>query len=311
MPKLDPGIVKYLQRINEETAGFKAPRNIEEQRWNTERRHAVWRKAAPDHIQTLNWWIGLPGREIPIRIYRRNDIGGKAPVILYFHGGGFVASSYDTHDAITWGIADETHAAVISVNYRRAPENPYPAATSDSYEVLNWVVANQDWLGLDSERLLVAGDSAGGCLAAVLARTAMEKSGPPIRMQALLYPCLDTRFDRDSMRKNQDPMLTSEMMAQFWSLYLAGDMQINDPRAVPMRARNYAGLPPAYVVVGEYDPLHDEVHEYAERLRQGNVQTEFRSVAGCIHGFFRARFVSEVADAEFKRLCRALRQALN
>jgi acetyl esterase len=308
-PDLEAGIRAYLARIDQQAGALPAPRSVEERRWFTERRHSVWRMPPPDSVRILDWWIALEGREVPIRIYRREG-ASRPPVVLYFHGGGFVASSYVTHDAITWGLAQQTGALVVSVNYRRAPENPYPAAPQDCYAALEWVVRHADLLDADASRIAVAGDSAGGCLAAVVAGMTLDRGGPPLRMQALLYPCVDTRSDRPSMNADCDPMLSKASMAWFWDAYLQGNVQTVDPMAVPMRRNSLAGLPPAFLAVGEFDPLRDETEEYASRLRGDGVAAECRVVPGCIHGFYRARFVSEVARAEFDRLCDALVDAL-
>ncbi|MFA7667128.1 MAG: alpha/beta hydrolase [Burkholderiaceae bacterium] len=309
MNDFEPGIRKYLERIEREVGALATPRSIEERRWLTEARHSVWKVPAPDDVSWFDWWIALPGREIPVRVYRP-QAEGRLPVVLYIHGGGFVASSYATHDAITWGIARQTGALVISVNYRRAPENPYPAAPDDCLATLDWIVEHADLLGADPRRLAVAGDSAGGCLATVLAAHCADRGRPGLRMQALLYPCLDTRFDRRSMVDDRDPMLSREAMRFFWDAYLGGRLDTDDARAVPMRRASLAGLAPAYLLVGEFDPLRDETLEYAERLRGDGVATECRVLPGCIHGLLRARFVSEAASEAFDRLCDALRQAL-
>lgn len=310
MNDLEPGIRKYLERISREAGGLPAPRSIEERRWFTEKRHSVWKAPPPADVSWFDWWIGLAGHEVPVRIYRP-EASGRLPVVLYIHGGGFVASSYATHDAITWGIAQQSGAIVVSVNYRRAPENPYPAAPNDCLAALDWVVANAAMLDADAERIAVVGDSAGGCLATVIAAMCVERGRPAIRLQALLYPCLDTRFDRQSMTEDRDPMLSRESMRFFWDAYLQGQFETNDPHAVPMRRESLADLPPAYLVVGELDPLRDETLEYAQRLAHDRVPVDCRVVPGCIHGLFRARFVSDVAKDEFDRLCEALRAALS
>jgi acetyl esterase len=171
-------------------------------------------------------------------------------------------------------------------------------------------MGNADLLDADSSRLALAGDSAGGCLATVVAGMAAQRYGHALRMQALLYPCLDTRTDRQSMQADRDPMLRAETMQYFWNTYLEGCLTSTDALAVPMRRDSLAGLPPAFLAVGEFDPLLDETEEYARRLRQDGVATEFRRVEGCIHGFYRARFVSDMARVEFDHLCLALRRAL-
>lgn len=307
--RFEPGIQAYLRKIRETVPIHPRPRDIEERRRNTERTHSVWWRPAPDTIETLDWWVGLPGREIAIRLYRRRG-AETPPVVLYLHGGGFVASSYVTHDAITWGLAERTGALVISVNYRRAPENPYPAAPDDCFGVLDWVHRHREWLDADVDRIAVVGDSAGGCLATALAMLARDRGGPPLRLQALLYPGIDPDLTRPSHRRDLDPMLRLDMMDYFWDAYLPGRRDTRDPIAAPIRATRLDGLPPAYIAVGEFDPLHDESEAYAAMLRAAGVPVEFRCVAGSIHGFLRARFVSDSASAEFEHLCTVLQATL-
>jgi acetyl esterase len=307
--RFEPGIRAYLKRIRDTVPIHPKPRDIEERRRNTERTHSVWKRPAPDHIETLDWWVGLPGREVSIRLYRRRGIE-RPPVVLYLHGGGFVASSYVTHDTVTWGLAEQTGALVISVNYRRAPENPYPAATDDCFAVLDWVARHGEFLDADTTRIAAVGDSAGGCLATALAMLVRDRGGPPLRLQALLYPGIDPDITRESHRRDLDPMLRTDMMDCFWDAYLPGARDTRDPIAVPIRATRLDGLPPAYIAVGEFDPLLDETRAYAGMLRDAGVPVAYREVAGSIHGFLRARFASDSARVEFDRLCAAIVEAL-
>lgn len=309
MSIFEPGIEAYLKEIRNTVGIHPKPNSVEERRRNTDRTHSVWKRPAPDTIETLNWWVGLPGREVPIRLYKHKGVANP-PVVLYIHGGGFVSSSYDTHDTITWGIAELTKALVISVHYRRAPENPFPAAPDDCFEVLKWVARHGDFLDADTDRIAVVGDSAGGCLAASLAIQARDRHGPRLLIQALLYPGLDPIKNRPSSTRDLDPMLTSQMMDYFWDAYLPGNRNTRDPIAAPIRATQLSDLPPAYIAVGEFDPLLDESKEYAERLTKAGIPTEFRIVEKSIHGFLRARFASESARAEFEHMCSVVRNAL-
>ena len=309
MSIFEPGIEAYLQKIRDTVGIHPKPSSVEERRRNTDRTHSVWKRPAPATIDVLNWWVGLPGREVPIRLYRRKDVV-KPPVVLYMHGGGFVSSSYDTHDTITWGLAESTGALVISVHYRRAPENPFPAAPEDCFGVLQWIVKQGGFFDADVERIAAVGDSAGGCLAAALAIQARDRGGPPLRLQGLLYPGLDPIKNRPSHARGLDPMLTRDMMDYFWDAYLPGNRETRDPIAAPIRATRLADLPPAFIAVGEFDPLLDESTEYAKLLADAGVPVEFRVVEKSIHGFLRARFVSDGARAEFDRLSEVIRKAL-
>ncbi|MGE0723996.1 MAG: alpha/beta hydrolase, partial [Alphaproteobacteria bacterium] len=229
----------------------------------------------------------------------------------YFHGGGFVAGSIDTPDAITWGLAEATGALVISVQYRRPPESPFPAAPDDCWSALHWAAASADWLGADPSRIAIAGDSAGGCLTASLAIRIRDRQGPPIRLQLLLYPCLDTNTRRPIYATAKDPFVSSAGMGFYWDKYLEGRIDTTDPIAVPFAARSLAGLAPAYVQTAEHDPLAEEAEEYAARLAAAGVPTTVDRVPGTVHGLMRARFASAVCQAAFERAATAVRNALD
>lgn len=309
--QFETGIQAYIDKIRETVPIHPKTDDIEERRRNSDRTHSVWRRPAPENIEVLNWWVGLPGREVPIRLYRRKG-SSNPPVVLYLHGGGFVAGSCDSHDTLNWGLAEATGALVISVHYRRAPENPFPAAPDDCLGVLTWLRQHGEWLQADINRIAVVGDSAGGCLAAGLAMQARDHGGIPIRLQALMYPCLDPVFEnRPSHLRAVDPMLRGDMMEYFWNAYLSGQRGTTEPIAAPIRATRLDGLPPAYIAVGEFDPLLDESVEYAAMLRSAGVPVELRIVPGSIHGFLRARFISESAKEEFNALAAAVCGALD
>lgn len=309
MTSFEAGTTAYLARIQEVCGPSQPPRSLEERRDNFDRRCAVWRRPPPDTLSVRDWSVNLPGREVPVRLYRRKDARLPA-VILYLHGGGFVNGSIDTHDTVTWSLAEATGALVISVQYRRPPENPFPAATDDALAVLDWVRASGDFLGADVARVAIAGDSAGGCVAAALAILVRDRGRPPVRMQALLYPCIDTDVDTPAYDDNKDPFVSREGMRFYWKNYLEGRIDTTDPVAVPSRASNLAGLAPAYVLTAEHDPLRVEGEAYAERLLAAGVPTTLRRAPGTIHGLLRARFASPLCQQEFDVFADALRRAL-
>lgn len=305
----EPGTQAYLSRITEVCGPPRPPRSLEERRDNFDRRCAVWRRPWPDTLAVRDWSIALPGREIPVRLYRRKD-ASRPPVILYMHGGGFVNGSIDTHDTVTWSLAEATGALVASVHYRRPPENPFPAAPEDCLAALDWIARSDAFLDADTSRVAIAGDSAGGCLAAALALLARDRGRPAPRMQALLYPCLDTAVDTPAYEDNKDPFVSREGMRFYWDKYLEGRVDTQDPVAVPMRARDLSGLAPAYVLTAEHDPLRVEGEAYAARLRDAGVPTTLDRVPGTIHGLLRARFASARCQEAMDRLAGALRAAL-
>lgn len=308
--EFEPGIEEYIRTVHEALGTWPKAVTPEERRARFERYAEVHKKPYPPNIAVRDWFICAPGREIPIRIYRPDGDGPK-PAILYFHGGGWVAGSISTHDTITAGLASKTGAQVVSVHYRRPPENPYPAPTEDCYYALCWVAENAGRLDADASRLAVAGDSAGGNLAAACTLMARDRSGPALRLQVIICPSLDTDVNSGSYLNAQDPFLIRENMIFYLESFLEGKLDTKDAYAVPMRAEDLSGLPPAYVLNAEHDPLRDEGLRYGERLKQAGVPTENRDVPGVIHGFLRARFVSKVAEREFDDLCAAVRTALD
>lgn len=305
----EPGTEAYLAKIIEVCGPPSKVHTPEERRDAFERRGKVWWRPAPDTLEVRNWQIGMGGHEIPVRLYRRKD-AVKPPILLYFHGGGFVAGSIDTHDAVTWGLAEQSGALVISVQYRRPPESPFPAAPDDCWAALQWAARNGTWLDADASRIAIAGDSAGGCLAASLAIQARDRQGPPVRLQMLLYPCIDPNTQRRIYTTAKDPFVSSAGMGFYWDKYLEGRIDTTDPIAAPHVAKSLAGLAPAYVQTAEHDPLAEEGEEYAARLKAAGVPTTLDRVPGTIHGLMRARFASEVCRAAFERAAHAVRDAL-
>jgi len=308
----DPGIQAYVDRLRDALGEMGALGNLTlaQMRARADRSGALVREPYPAYLEVSDTYIVLPGREIPVRIYRpRADV--PLPTIVYLHGGSFMAGSPGSHDFITASLACNTGAQVLSVHYRRAPENPYPAPTDDAYEALCWAAREADLLRVDPNRLAVAGDSAGGNLAAACALLARDRGGPALRMQALAYPTLDADFDTHSYLHNtEDAFLTRQAMAAALESFLPSHTATQDGYALPMRAADHAGLPPAYLMLADHDPLLDDGTRYAEKLSAAGVAVQSSIGKGMIHGFLRARRSSVVADAEFHKMCAALRQAL-
>jgi len=300
----EPGTEAYIAKVVETFGTWPAAKTVAERRARMERYADVHKVPYPPGLEVRDEVLAAPGRTIPLRVYRP---AGRAPrpTVIYFHGGGWVAGSVDSHDTITAGLAAESGAQVISVAYRLAPEHPYPAATEDCFEALRRIADGA--FEADPERLAVAGDSAGGNLAAACALIARDRGGPALRLQALIYPVLDDDVDRESYLTANDPFLTRDSMIYYLDAFLPAATDRDDGHALPLRAADLAGLPPAYLLAAEHDPLRDETLAYAERLRAAGVETTCRLAPGAIHGYLRARFVSAVAAAEFDRLAGAIR----
>lgn len=297
--RLDPGIAAYLERLKEITGGRTAPFEPEARRRMLRQRTAAFPVALPEEVSCEDWCLAAPGREIPLRLYRP-AAAGPLPAVLYFHGGGWVAGDVVTHHATTAHLAALTGALVVSVHYRRPPESPYPAALEDAAAVLAWLRRPPDWLAIDPARLAAAGDSAGGNLTAALALRLKAEGTIQLRHQLLIYPVLDTDFETASYRAAADPVLTPEAMRYYWGAYLSREADWSDPLAVPMKAADLTGLPPATVLTAEADPLSDEGEAYALRLEQAGVDTALLRGAGMVHGFLRALDLSARARALFE-----------
>ena len=227
-----------------------------------------------------------PAGPIRIRIYRPDPVDGH-PVTVFFHGSGFVICSIETHDAMCRQLCRRSATIVVSVDYRLAPENKFPAAPDDCLAATEWVAANAASFGGDPTRLAVAGDSAGGNLAAVTALRARDGGGPAIQAQLLFYPVTDhysARWPAYDERGTGDG-LTREMMIWFWDHYLPHPDAGAHPHASPVRADNLAGLPPAYLVTGRYDLLRDEGEHFAARLKEAGVSVELIRYDDMNHGF--------------------------
>jgi len=255
---------------------------------------------------------GSDGNELPIRIYWPASPPPTLPVIVFFHGGGWVLCDLDTHDAICRSLANGVHAIVVSVDYRLAPEHRYPAAFNDAYASVEWVRAHASELGGDPDRLAIAGDSAGGNLAACVAVALRDRNGPPIRAQLLVYPVIDAGFDTPSYRDNAEGyFLTAQHMHWYWDQYVPDATARHDPYVAPMHTRDLTGVAPAHIVTAEFDPLRDEGEAYGARLRAAGVPTEVHRYDGMFHGFFGMGEVLPGAQQAVHDACTALRNALH
>jgi acetyl esterase len=229
----------------------------------------------------------VDGGEIPVRLYRPS-LARSLPVLVYFHGGGWVIGDLVTHDGLCRALANASGFAVASAEYRLAPEHCYPTAAEDAFVATRWVVDNAAKLGVDACRVAVGGDSAGGNLAAVVALMARDRGGPPLRSQLLLYPVTDCDLDTASYLEHASGYgLTRAGMRWFWEHYVPDAARRTEPYASPLRAVDLRGLPPACVVTAEHDVLRDEGEAYARKLAASDVPAVLKRYDGMIHGFLR------------------------
>jgi acetyl esterase len=253
-----------------------------------------------------------PGGDIPLRIYTPVAAGHEAlPALVYFHGGGYVIGNIETHDGLCRMFANEAGLCVISVDYRLAPEHKFPAAVEDAYAAVAWIEANASDIGIDANRLAVGGDSAGGGLAAAVAQLALKNGGPTIDYQMLLFPVARIGSDTKSMRDcAQGYFLERATLDWFYAQYLGADADKSDPRMSPLAAKDVAGLPPAYIMVAGFDPLHDEGVEYAEKLKAAGVSVTVAEYPDLVHDFIYLQAVLPQAPEAVKGAAAALKGAL-
>lgn len=233
--------------------------------------------------------LTVTGAEGPLdaRLYRPAGAVDPLPVVLYFYGGGWTLGNLETCDGICRRLCAEAGVLVVSVAYRLAPEHPFPAAPYDCYSALRWLADHAGELGGDPGRLAVAGDSAGGNLAAAVTLLARDHGGPDLACQVLVYPNVDYDADTRSLRENADPcFFNRRSVAWYWQHYLTSPADGASPLASPLRAPDHSGLPPALVITAEFDPLRDEAEQYARRLREAGVPVESTRYEGVTHGFF-------------------------
>ncbi|MGD9935581.1 MAG: alpha/beta hydrolase [Dehalococcoidia bacterium] len=227
-----------------------------------------------------------PAGEIPVRIYDPGGPGPK-PVLVWYHGGGWVIGNVDGSDATCRAMANAAGVLVVSVEYRLAPEAKFPAAVDDCFAATKWVAENAAAIGADASKLAVGGDSAGGNLAAVVSQLAKAAAGPAIAYQLLVYPVTDHGSGTASYRDNAEGyLLTRASMEWFWNHYLNSEADAADPKASPARAKDLSGLPPALVITAEFDPLRDEGEAYAGALSEAGVSVSAVRFNGQIHGFY-------------------------
>ncbi len=229
-----------------------------------------------------------PGGDFQALVYTPENASGPLPLLVYYHGGGHVIGSPETHDPTARNLCAGAHCKVVSVNYRKGPEHKFPAAVDDAFAALQWCAANASSLGVDASRIAVGGDSAGGNLAAVTALMARDARGPALSFQLLIYPVSDYRCKSDSYERYSKGygLLEAETMSWFQNHYLNSPEDADDWRASPLLAQDLSGLPPAKVMTAQYDVLHDDGVALAEALDAAGNTVSHEDYPGMIHGFF-------------------------
>jgi acetyl esterase len=257
--------------------------------------------------------IDGPGGPLRIRVYtpKAPAATGPQPVLMYLHGGGWVIGDLDTHDRECRILCNDTPCVVVAVDYRLAPEHPYPAAVEDAWAALQWLVRHAHELGGDPERVAIGGDSAGGNLAAIAALRARDAGGPALRAQLLIYPSVGgSLLSYPSHSENAHaPFLPLDSMRYFRGHYLGALDTTTDPEIAPIHAASHKKLPAALIITAEFDPLRDEGRAYARKLEEAGVAVRFIEYAGMPHMFYQLSPILEEAKAALRESAEALRKA--
>ena len=267
-----------------------------------------------DVFRTEDRWIeGVEG-DIPIRIYTpREPIAGEAlPILVFYHGGGFVIGSLDSYDSLCRALANRAECIVVSVDYRLAPEHKFPAAVDDALEAYQWVADHAHELDGDVTRMAIAGDSAGGNVTAVTAIGIRDEGDVAPLLQVLIYPVLDGTPERPSHHKfAEGRLLTRGNILWFYAHYMNDPVDAKDPRFSPILAEDLSGLAPALVIVAGHDPLRDEGLAYAERLKSAGVKVELSNYEGMVHGFLSFADAVDQGKAGIEQVAGALHKAFS
>ncbi|AZA55648.1 alpha/beta hydrolase [Chryseobacterium sp. G0201] len=237
--------------------------------------------------------------EIPVRIYRPKGTTTKSPAIIYIHGGWFISGGYETHDAIARKLANATGAVILFVDYRLAPEHPFPAGLNDCKDATKWLIHNAEKLGVDPQKIGIIGDSAGGTLATALT----TQLGNQLKFQVLIYPASDNTLATQSWETYKDgPVLNKEWGVQAWKWYLASEEDKNNPFAVPILIKDFKETPPTLVLLAEHDPLRDEGEQLAQHMKNSGISVKTSLYKDMVHGFMHMGGILDETQAAIEEI---------
>ena len=300
---LDPNVELLLQTIENGEGGSIADVGVEQSRQFIEAFGSLGGTVEVARVEDFT--IPGPGGDIPARLYSLAE-EAVLPVVVYFHGGGWVIGNITSHDGVCRKLARESGLTVISVDYRLAPENKFPAAAEDCYAAAKWIADHAQELKVDDSRMALAGDSAGGNLTAVTAQLARDRGEPTIAFQLMIYPVIDGTMSFPSIKENAEgKLLTARDMEFFYEQYAKG-VDPKNPMLSPLYAPDLSGLPPALVITAEYDPLRDEGEAYADALQQAGVEARSSRYDGMVHGFFGLEAIIPASAAAMEEAASAL-----
>ena len=309
---LDPQCQALIDLVNQAGgAPFDAP-DVETAREAYRKSIALYSHPTPELAEVSDRVIANVDNEpLALRIYTPHHTGPYG-VLVFFHGGGWAVGDLDTHDHVCRYLSGHAGIKVVAVDYRLAPEHPFPAAFDDCVHATLWVHTNAADLNIDPQRIGVGGDSAGGNLAAACALSLREHESLRLKHQLLIYPACDFTAKHPSMEENAEGfLLTTSAMHEFINWYVPNESQRSDQRASPQHARSHNDLPSAHVITAGYDPLRDEGRHYADTLRAAGVPTEYQCYTGMVHGFLRMGAKIDVAITALNDVVNGLRRALS
>ena len=303
--KLDPGFQFLLNRLggifSEEVDFSSSASEIRRKLAEAQEPAKALNPSLPEGVSYVDHEVASGDGFIRVREYSTNGINENAPALIYLHGGGWVLFSIEDHHIFTGFLSKILEAKVFSVDYRLAPENPYPAALNDYDHVFNWIEQNHEMLGIDPKRISVGGDSAGGNLSAAISIRRQSENKSPPKAQLLIYPVTDLTFSSDSIEELADGFfLTKESMYWFRDQYLEDHDLVKDPLVSPLFSKDLSGQPPAVVITAGFDVLRDEGDAYADLLKSFDVETYHHTFDGYIHGFVNMDMVSGVNQSIMK-----------
>ncbi|MYL70495.1 alpha/beta hydrolase fold domain-containing protein [Halobacillus litoralis] len=313
--KVDPQVLRLLQTIGNRMSQLEHPPLDQ----LTPKQSRDYYEVAREYFKELpvdgvnvddSSFMGRAGNEIPVRIYTPEG-EGPFPVLVYFHGGGWVFGNIDSSNNICRYFSCHAKTVIVSVDYRLAPEHKYPAAFHDALDAITWVSNEAGHWNTDSHRLAVGGESSGGNLAAASAIYFMDKPGIEISHQFLITPVLDYNFDTESYRSNYTYNLTNEKMKWFFQHYLNREEEGRDVFVSPLRLKKMAGLPPTIMVTAEYDPLREEAFAYAEELHASGVTVTHHHFDDLVHSFINMAGVVDRSAEALESITRTLKERLH
>ncbi|MCH2181015.1 MAG: alpha/beta hydrolase [Mariniblastus sp.] len=309
---LDPQVQTFLAEFaDSEAKPFHEMTPAEARRVTREFRALA---GTPEEVHAVQYdFIPGPTADLPVRIYHPSPDKAKSslPGLIYFHGGGWVLNNTASADNVSRAICNVTGCVVMTVNYQKAPEHKYPVPFDDCYAATEWVFENAAALGMDADRIGLIGDSSGGNLAAAVALKARDTNGPKLACQVLVYPVTQYGWDTPSYQANAEGyLLDRPLMQYFWRHYAPDPVDGLDPYFAPLAAEDHSGLPPALVVVAEYDPLCDEGTQYSDRLSAAGVPVKRSLYRGMIHGFLSMAGVFDQTQNLFNEIGREVRSMM-